>query len=1162
MQVWWIALLALTYILSLFAIAWYGDRRVRKGHAFDTGGGTLTAVYYSMTLMVYLTAWSFFGSVGRAVTQGYDFSAIYVGPTLMLLFGRRILARVILVAKEQNVTSVADFIAARYGKSQMVAALVTISAVVALLPYIALQLKAIASSWDMLTLMGITRELQGAAWPDTALAITLLMTLFAILFGVRHVHVSEHHPGLMLAIAFESIIKLVVFLALTGFVVFGLFHGVSGVVGTIAAAPELRHLSMPDLGQPSWWANTLLSAIAFVCLPHMFHVMVVESHDARHIRTAALLVPPYLLFLTGAVVLIAAVGIMSLDPAVNADMFVLAVPLAAGRIDLGALAFIGGLSAATGMVIVAAVSLSTMICNDLLVPWLIRRPIREILVGTDFAARLLSLRRWTVAVILMLAYVMYRILDRHQSLVSIGLLSFVAVAQLAPPFFAGLYWQRGNGKGAVAGLCAGLGGWCYTLLLPALFSSQAAPAWINGGPLGITWLAPHALLGLGPIDPVAHATFWSLLVNILAYVAVSCLTGQKIIEKAQARAFTSAGDMPGPDRDGPSGPLPSLADCEMLAGRYVGAAHAARAFASFRASNPHFKDGDAAGVGFTERLLAGTVGSASARIVMALWQQPDQLLPSAARAILNEAGAAIRFNRDLLLATLENVSQGICVFDPDFRVATWNRRFLTICALSDGDVRVGMPIAELVEHNLGRRGYGADDIHMLFFSQDVSKLTWPYRYDRHRPDGTILEICFTRIPEGGYVATYTDVTEDRRAASELEARVQQRTLALAQATEAAEKANRGKTRFLAAASHDLLQPLNAARLFTASLNDRLSRPTEMLAADERQDERRLAAYAAASLASVEQLLLELLDISAFDGGSVQPARVDFHLDVLICDLAREFSELARRRGLDFRVRVPKVVVYSDPALLRRIVQNFLSNALRYTQSGGVLLGFRRRGGQVRLEVWDTGPGIPEDKQAEIFQEFRRLRTNHDQEKGLGLGLSIVERIASILQHPVTVRSTVGRGSMFAIAVPVGTPERVVLPAAELPAQIDPLFTLNVWCVDNEPDILSGLRSLLEGWGCQVTSDDGRKVADWTGNVPDALLIDYHLDEDRDGLTLVGRLRQAWGREVPVLLITADRSEKVAADAQGLGVDISYKPVRPAALRAWLARVARARAGNA
>ena len=585
MQAWFVLAVAAGYVTTLFLIAWWGDRRSVDGPLVSPKSWA-AAVSYCLTLAVYNTSWSFYGSVGRAATSGLDFATIYIGPTLVLLFGQPLLSKVIAIAKAQNVTSIADFIAARYGKSQVLAAFVTLASLLGVLPYIALQLKAVGKSFDYLILQ--PERAGGEAlrfWQDSAFGVAASMALFAIVFGVRHVHASEHHRGLMLAIAFESVVKLVAFLVVALFVLFGLSGGPAALVSQFGSDPQLAGILAFDPAQPVWPSTIIISAIAFLCLPQAFHVAVVENESPGHTRTAAWLYPTYLALFSLLILPIAAAGLTRFGAMMDPDTYVISLPIAADAGAVSLIAFLGGLSAATGMVIMTSVALSTMLCNDVIMPLLLRssffglraqsRPVTSVL---------MTVRRLSILGILLLAYLMHRLVNQAYPLTVIGLLSFVAVAQFGPAFVGGLFWQRANKIGASVGIAAGFFIWAYTLLLPS-----AAPLWpafaeiVRNGPWQLALLKPNALFGLEGLDPISHATLWSLAANLACFLVFSVLGRQTTVERNQAAAFAD-----GVVRE----TVPKLSsrvvirldDLRALARRFVGAERGAAAFDGYLAA--------------------------------------------------------------------------------------------------------------------------------------------------------------------------------------------------------------------------------------------------------------------------------------------------------------------------------------------------------------------------------------------------------------------------------------------------------------------------------------------------------------------------------------------------------------------------------------------------
>ncbi|MBV8193107.1 MAG: PAS-domain containing protein [Alphaproteobacteria bacterium] len=1133
--------LSLAYVGLLFAVAYVGDRHARAWSA-----SSVAPAVYGLSLAIYCTSWTFYGAVGRASTAGFDFILIYTGPALLIVLGYPMLRKMVRLAKQHNVTSIADFLASRYGKSRAVGVAATLFATVGVLPYIALQLQAVSSTFKTIaepaSWLGGSN---GVVHTDTSLIVAALMAVFTILFGVRHVHASEQHRGMMLAIAFESVVKLLVLLTVGPFVLFVLFDGPGDLLARVEQAPQVAERVLHEGSPLTWIVMTLLSAMAFLCLPRQFHVAVVEHGHPASLRTARWLFPLYLLLINLFVVPIAAAGLLLLGPRVNPDLFVLQVPLSQGQSWLSALVYIGGLSAATSMVIVACMALSGMIGNELLMPYLLRQQARWGAGTTGAMGPLVVfVRRAAVVMILMAAYAYERVISGYLPLASIGLISFCAVANFAPGVVLGLYWRRAHRHGVVAGLAGGFMVWLYALLLPTLEQSE-------GGGL-VAPLQAYLPSPLAELDPVGQGFVVGILLNTLLLVVTSLLVPARGRDAEQADAFVLGAELDQLDsgqlergqheREAPadSARLDELR--EMLA-RFVGADRAVRALAGERLSL------DVA-LSRTERVLSGTLGAASARIIVAAFERRGRLLPRRARALIDEASEAIRYNYDILRNTLDHVGMGIAAFDREGRLEIFNERFTSLLSLDDSAVAVGATPGE----------FGAAPEVVALLRRPEA----PQTHEIATRDSRVVELRLDPLPGGGFVATCNDVTarvrtaealreSDRRlrqAAETLEQRVVERTAELEASRAEAEAANLGKTRFIAAASHDLLQPLHAARLFTAALIDR------MPAND-------LAAKIDTSLGAVEALLDVLLDISKLDAGAFSPENRPFPLQPLFDSLATAFAPVVARRGIDLRVAPTGAYVLTDPAFLRRILQNFLSNAVRYGHQGDrppkVMLGCRRVGDALRIEVKDNGPGIAADKQAAIFDEFVRLQAEDDaprDERGLGLGLAIVDRIARMLDLPIGLSSAPGRGSTFSVTVP-----RAAAVAAAAPAQPAPPPAASleaecfVLCIDNEPSVREAMATLLSGWGCRVataaSAGEALGAAGRAGRLPDLVLADLHLDGEVDGLAVIDALRATWSRQVVAALVTADRDPTLRLRARTYQVELLHKPVKPAALRALL-----------
>ena len=627
-------------------MARFGDARA------DAGKSIISANVYALSVAVYCTSWTFYGSVGRATSGGLSFLTIYIGPTLMLLCVG-VIIKMIRISKAQRITSIADFIASRYGKSQLLAGMVTVIAVIGVVPYIALQLKAMAASVDVLL------EHSGGSFQvlglDSTFLIAVVLALFSILFGTRHLDATERHEGMVAAVAFESVVKIVAFMAVGIFVTYGMFGGLSDLFQKAAASADFGRLLQLDSSRAGTWTSLIiLSGLAIIFLPRQFQIIVVENVDESHLKRAVWLFPLYLLLINIFVLPLALGGLLHFDgQGVNPDTFVLTLPLARGAESLALLAFIGGLSAATGMVIVETIALSTMVCNDLVMPILLRSTGNFVDKRNDLSGLLIGIRRAAIALILLLGYIYFRAAGEAYALVGIGLISFAAVAQFAPAMFGGMYWKQGTRAGAVAGLLAGFMVWLYTLLLPSFAKSGWMPSgFVENGLFGIAWLKAQALFGLAGLDEISHCLWWSMLANIGAYVAVSLNSKPDAVEASQAERFVDVFRFDSRNTEARLWRGKASPDALVqLLERFLGAARARQQLAAYATSRraEHWRNlpADADFVRFAESELAGAIGSASARVMVASVAQEEDLGLEEVLDILDEATQVRAHSREL-----------------------------------------------------------------------------------------------------------------------------------------------------------------------------------------------------------------------------------------------------------------------------------------------------------------------------------------------------------------------------------------------------------------------------------------------------------------------------------------------------------------------------------
>jgi len=1198
LQPWIIVACSLFYIGILFTIAYFGDIE-----SYAKKLRPYRALIYSLSLAVYCTSWTYYGAVGSATIDGWRYIAIYLGPILLIVFGYKFLKKVATICTEQNITSIADFIASRYGKSQFLAILVTLIAITGTLPYIALQLKAIATSYEVLTNLppsilnssiptpssilvpfdGITTS--HSLWNDTGLVVAMVMAVFCILFGTRYVNSSEHHEGLILAIAFESLIKILALALVATLAMFIIFDSPEDAIAAAtrsAQASKLMTNSLStDMLQLTFLAHTVLALAAIFCLPRQFHVSFVEITDTSHLKRARWVFPAYLLLTTILVIPIAIAGSIThsnanLPDLISPDMYVLTLPISGDNGLLAMLAFIGGFSAATGMVIVAVITLSTMLCNDIVMPLLFRIRSLKLRERKDLTGVLLAIRRIAIVCILTLGYFYYQYINSSkEALASIGLTAFVAAIQFAPALIGAVYWKRATRRGAVSGLIAGFSVWLYTLFIPSLLNNSAWWSQISeNGPFGIEALRPNNLFYSAEPDLITHSLLFSLGLNILCFIIFSWQRKPELLERIQAANYTQTAQLDDVSQGLPWWSTVAVGELRLLAEKFVGETATNKAFTDYTQARSGelvaSEKADSDLVHFTERLLSGAIGSSSARVIINSVVNRRQELPlEDVFNIVDESSQARQFNEDLLNTTIEHIEQGISVIDENFRLVAWNSRYLELYKYPNNFIRVGRPVEDMIRHNAeaGECGFGTPEEHIqkrLEFMRSGAT----HSFKRTRADGSVLQIQGRPLPNGGFVSSFTDITEYKKVERELrdinenlEQMVTGRTQELSQVNDKLQRANHSKTRFLAAVNHDVMQPLNAARLFTAAL------------AQTSDEQVKLTKRINSSLDSAEEIIKTLIDISKLDGGSIRTNITKFRVSDVLNTLYKEFAVIADNKKIELNMIACEAVIESDAHLLRRILQNFIGNALRYTKTGGrVSFGCRRvnldsKQPELKICVFDTGVGIPEGELSAIFEEFHQLDNQVTEEsKGVGLGLSIAKRIGQILGHSIQIESRLDRGSQFSLSVPLVLDQQPELSAssnepAAAPSLSLPIAGLKVLCIDNDAAILDGMTALLERWSCKAycakSLDEALTSINDQHYQPDVLLVDYNLGRNCDhGLDVLQQLQQTLGSTLPGVLITADASEAVMQKTQDLGFEYLRKPVNPVILRKLLMKLTR------
>jgi PAS domain S-box-containing protein len=972
----------LSYLLLLFGIAWVAERQERRGRSLVNN-----PYVYSLSLAVYCTSWTFYGSVGRAATSGLSFLTIYLGPTLMAALSVVVLTRIVRIAKANRITTISDFLGFRYGKSLLLSGLVAAIAVVGVIPYIGLQIKAIISTFEI-----ISHEPRGGA--AMGLVITLFLGGFAIIFGARRLDSSERHGGLVFAVAFESLVKLVAFLLVGLFVTYGVFDGFGDIFHRIDRSSFAGLESMAaggDTTYSEWFALLVLSMLAILFLPRQFQMAVVENCDEQHLKKAAWLFPLYLFLINIFVLPIAFAGLLLTGSPRGADYFVLSVPLGQGMKYLSLMVFLGGFSAATSMVIVESLALSTMAMNSIVMPTLIRFHEHR-----RFPTIILNIKRIIILGVVYLGYLFAVSIGEFYSLVDIGLKSFEAVALFAPAFLLGLYWKRGSRAGAIAGLCAGFAVWFYTLIIPALVK---AGIMTESGPLGRLTssglLDPNALFGLHGLGKWGNSLFWSMFLNLALYIGISLATRPSREEEIQALLFVESDDRA---RELPLGSSVTAADIEGILSQYVGADQARgviRDFVAQRAVSPsELSLQELRALRFeAERVLSGAIGSSLSSIIfedkLVLSEKERTELSSSLQQItaslrlsrqeLAQTNLALSYLQEFSANIIESAPVGITSVDSSLRVNYWNRGMEALAGI-DREAALDQPVDHLLpwlRRELLLGGEQREEIVQTPAQQCFRVNVSPFK-----------------DPSGGVVIILEDITDKTKMEEQL--------------LQASKLASIG--RLTAGISHEIGNPLASISSLVqelASLDDTSGEGPEFM-----HDS---LTSINGHLERISRIVRSLADFARVSTSRkvASDIREIFHRTAELVKYDKRFRHI--RYQAEFEA-IPTLLV--NPDQIEQVFLNLLLNALDAMPDGGDLrVTMRRQGAEVVVQVEDSGRGIDPEALDRVFDPFF---TTKPIGKGTGLGLSICYGTVRDHGGTITIKSTKGAGTMFTVRLPITT----------------------------------------------------------------------------------------------------------------------------------------------
>ena len=1163
---WLLVSVSIGYIGLLFLIAYLGGKYRNKLKSKQQ------SIIYALSLGVYCTSWGFLGTTAQAANNSFTYFSIYLAPILLFVFAWPFIQRIIKTSLKLKITSIADLLSARFGKSQSLAIIITLVALIGTMPYIALQLKAIIYSYQIL------QETPDLPTWQLGLIVSIILAVFTIIFGVRTIDITERHAGVMIAIAFESLVKLIAFLLVGIFVCFVLYDSPVDIWHQSKDTMSLEELFSGN-SIIGLFGLLIIALSAFLCFPRQFQVMFVEIKEQKNSNLARWLLPLYVLIFAFFAGPLGLAGNLNYGNSLPADAYVLFLPAYNGQLWLSLFSFLGAVSAASSMVIVSTIALSTMLSNEIIFPLMFRYSNKQHHDFNHFQSQLLLIRKTLVLFVIFLSYGLL-LLSPPDTLSSLGEVAFGAIAQIGPALFVAFYWRRATLAGVLAGISSGFIIWTVFNLLPQLG--------LYAHPLENTDLPKTTVI-----------TLIGLLINVIALWFVSSITRQSIREQMQSAFFYK--DRKKIQWGLSAQPKLNIVELKFLVARFIGKEQADKCFEEFHATE-HSKDNkkfNEAILFHAENTLARVLGSASAKLVTSLAiGSRGMAFDQVAKLVEDNSNQQLEFSRTVLQSAIENVSEGISVIDSELKLVAWNKQYLDIFSYPEEFIYIGCPISQLIHFNLSQQGYFVNDIELrvkkrIEYIKEGSRHNTEYKLK----NGKNIRIEGSPIPGGGFVMIFSDITQYRHTEevlkeenTDLESRVQFRTaeleqanneLALAnfelvQAQAKAEQAHIKKSQYLKACSHDLLQPLSAARLFSSaiSLSPRVTN-------EEKEQIKKIDN----SLEIANNLLLDLNEIARIESGNITPTIEPIEIKELFTLLANEFNALTDEYQIEFHCKMSKLYVASDITLLARIVQNFLSNAFRYAHKGDkycqskVLLGCRRQGNEVSIQVFDNGPGIPQNKQQQVFDQFTQLNNNNViGPKGLGLGLNIAQSLANILDHNIDLKSIPGHGCLFSVNAPMTQAPSVkehTLPPASLSLQ-----GVGVLCIDNEPAILDGMSKLLNAWQCQVftaiNAQQAKELYAKHEDEIDILLVDYQLTgcqeddmtlvpdvvfNERDdcspsieavnGIALIKQLRAMSQYGLPAILITATTDESLMTLTKQHNIGYLRKIIKPLALRALM-----------